>query len=123
MPVQLGRGPRYVAAGEAASLQCWSTLRRRITFDILGPLPRTASEPTRLGPESSSLSASVPHTPFTRLPDIHHPRCFLAEIFISLVTCCLVALRIHPSSPEEYVRSQARFEECTQFMTQEQRCG
>ncbi|GFV16870.1 retrovirus-related Pol polyprotein from transposon 297 [Trichonephila clavipes] len=29
-----------------------------------------------LGPESSSLSASVPPAPFTRLPDIHHPKCF-----------------------------------------------
>ncbi|GFV77191.1 retrovirus-related Pol polyprotein from transposon 412 [Trichonephila clavipes] len=30
---------------------------------------------------------------FTRLPDIHHPRCFWRDV--SLVTCCLVALRIH----------------------------
>ncbi|GFU86001.1 retrovirus-related Pol polyprotein from transposon 412 [Trichonephila clavipes] len=41
---------------------------------------------------------------------------FLAEIFVSLVTCCLVALSDTPSSPEEYVQKlQARFERCTQF--------
>ncbi|GFX28107.1 DNA replication licensing factor mcm4-A [Trichonephila clavipes] len=48
----------------------------------------------------------------TRLPDIHHPRCFLAGIFVSFVTCCLVALRIHLHRPEEYVQNlQARFED------------
>ncbi|GFW46694.1 retrovirus-related Pol polyprotein from transposon 412 [Trichonephila clavipes] len=40
---------------------------------------------------------------FTRLPDIHHPRCFLAEIFA--LPCDLLFGRPPdtPSSPEEYV--------------------
>ncbi|GFW58049.1 smoothened homolog [Trichonephila clavipes] len=40
------------------------------------------------------------------------PDAFLAEIFVSLVTCCLVALPDTPSSPERVrAESQARFED------------
>ncbi|GFU97105.1 retrovirus-related Pol polyprotein from transposon 297 [Trichonephila clavipes] len=66
---------------------------------------------TRLGPESSSLllayrrRRSRDYRIFT-IPDAFCPGSS------SPCDCCLVALRIHPSSPEEYVQNlQARFED------------
>ncbi|GFW85400.1 retrovirus-related Pol polyprotein from transposon 412 [Trichonephila clavipes] len=84
--------------------------------ELLGELTRPrphlcTHKSTRLGPESSSLSASVPqrrsrdYRIFT-IPDAFWPGSS------SPCDCCLVALRIHPSSPEEYVQNlQARFED------------
>ncbi|GFU73201.1 retrovirus-related Pol polyprotein from transposon 412 [Trichonephila clavipes] len=42
MPVQLGRGQRYVAGGKLHRYNVGAPFER-IAFDILGPLPRTAS--------------------------------------------------------------------------------
>ncbi|GFY02361.1 retrovirus-related Pol polyprotein from transposon 412 [Trichonephila clavipes] len=82
-------------------------------LELTRPRPHLCThKPTRLGPESSSLSASVPQRPFTRLPDIHHPRCFLAEIFVSLCDLLFGRPPDTPSSPEEYMQNfQARFED------------
>ncbi|GFW72739.1 malate dehydrogenase, mitochondrial [Trichonephila clavipes] len=186
MPVQLGRGQRYVAE-EAASLQCWSTLRTyrfrypgtsakdcvcphrsggcsaaldieiwgtsSTSFDqgrnfvsavlkgvceILG-IDKTKTTP--LHPQSDGMVERFNRTilnnlslmvsknqqdwdqkvplfllayaaPFTRLPDIHHPRCFLAEIFVPPCDLLFGRPPDTPSSPEEYVQNlQARFED------------
>ncbi|GFY18173.1 retrovirus-related Pol polyprotein from transposon 412 [Trichonephila clavipes] len=139
MPVQLGRGQRYVAE-EAASLQCWSTFER-IAFDILGPLPRTASgnkyhllvvmdyftkwpevypipdqeaphQPTRLGPESSSLFLLAYRSAVHETTG-YSPSQMLFGRDLRL-PCDLLFGRPPdtPSSPEEYVQNlQARFED------------
>ncbi|GFW53058.1 retrovirus-related Pol polyprotein from transposon 412 [Trichonephila clavipes] len=105
------KGPKIRSRGKLHRYNVGAPFER-IAFDILGPLPRTASEPTRLGPESSSLSASEPqrrsrdYRIFT-IPDAFWPRS-------SSPLCDLLFGRPPdtPSSPEEYVQNlQARFED------------
>ncbi|GFV07530.1 retrovirus-related Pol polyprotein from transposon 412 [Trichonephila clavipes] len=65
-----------------------------------------------LGIDKTKTTHLCTHTPFTRLPDIHHPRCFLAEIFVSPCDLLFGRPPDTPSSPEEYVQNlQARFED------------
>ncbi|GFT50906.1 hypothetical protein TNCV_1702081 [Trichonephila clavipes] len=62
------------------------------------------------------LSASVPQRRSRDYRDIHHPRCFLAEIFVSLCDLLFGRPPIHLSSPEEHVQNlQARFEDVHNF--------
>ncbi|GFT99907.1 retrovirus-related Pol polyprotein from transposon 412 [Trichonephila clavipes] len=108
-----GSGSPHRSGGCSAALdiEIWGTSSTSFRSGKKFRLCGIEGEPTRLGPESSSLSASVPQRR-SRLPDIHHPRCFLAEIFVSPCDLLFGRPPDTPSSPEEYVQNlQARFED------------
>ncbi|GFV09002.1 retrovirus-related Pol polyprotein from transposon 412 [Trichonephila clavipes] len=104
------KGPKIRSRGKLHRYNVGAPFER-IAFDILGPLPRTASEPTRLGPESSSsLSASVPQRRSRDYRIFTIPDAFCRDSS----PCDLLFGRPPdtPSSPEEYVQNlQARFED------------
>ncbi|GFS68355.1 retrovirus-related Pol polyprotein from transposon 297 [Trichonephila clavipes] len=104
------KGPKIRSRGKLHRYNVGAPFER-IAFDILGPLPRTASEPTRLGPESSSFLLAYRSAVHETTGYSPSQMLFGRDLRLP---CDLLFGRppYTPSSPEEYVQNlQARFED------------
>ncbi|GFV91580.1 retrovirus-related Pol polyprotein from transposon 412 [Trichonephila clavipes] len=121
------KGPKIRSRGKLHRYNVGAPFER-IAFDILGPLPKTASVqhwisrygvPLQLHSDQGRNFVSAVLKGVCELLGIDktkttplHPQCFLAEIFVSPCDLLFGRPPDTPSSPEEYVQNlQARFED------------
>ncbi|GFX54427.1 retrovirus-related Pol polyprotein from transposon 412 [Trichonephila clavipes] len=129
------KGPKIRSRGKLHRYNVGAPFER-MAFDILGPLPRTASAPTvaeavvqhwisiygvplQLHSDQGRNFVSAVLKGVCELLGIDktkttplHPQCFLAGIFVSLCDLLFGRPPDTPSSPEDYVQNlQARFED------------